>query len=117
MCTTSACRNAPSFGRRLNFAGFIPDWPVDLLVKWRTASGKLAQFVVLGAHQGRAITERAAHALAVEPALLLNLLSKIRLRQCRSAYADESNLAVAEIGRSRMEHELLQVTVAAADHG
>src|ERR1700722_17658866 len=107
--TTRTDRN-PSRALRL-----LPDRPVHLLVKWRTARRKLAQFVVLGAHQCRAIAERAADALAVELAALLDLLHEVRLRQRRPADADEGAATVAHVGGGGVDQILLQIAIAAAD--
>ena len=100
----------------LFFLRLFPEGTVHFLVEGRTAGGELAQLVVLGAHQGRAVAEGAADALAIELAVLLQLQSKIGLRQCGPADTDEGDPAVADIGCSSVKDELLQVAVAAADH-
>src|SRR5262245_14002160 len=51
----------------LALPGVVPYRPIDFLVKRRTPRGELAELVVLRPHQGRAVTERPAHPLAVQP--------------------------------------------------
>src|SRR5262249_22519021 len=72
--------------RRL-FLRLLPDRAVHLLIKRRASGRELAQLVVLGAHQRRAITEGAASPLAVEPAFADQLTDEVRLRQRRPADA------------------------------
>src|SRR5262249_59283760 len=90
----------------------LPDRPVHLFVERRAAGRKLPQGVVLGPHQGRAVAERPADALALQPAVLAQLLDEVRLRQCRPADAGEGDPVVADVGRRRLRQELLQVALA-----
>ena len=55
--------------------------------------------------------------IAVELAVIHELLDEIGLGQRRPADADERNPAVAHIRRPGVHEILLQVTIAAADHG
>ena len=57
---------APSRKTCRSSAGLIPDRPVDVLVERGAAGGELAQLVVLGPHQGRAVAEGPADPLGVE---------------------------------------------------
>src|SRR5262249_11506717 len=75
--------------RRSLFLRLLPDRAVDFLVERRAARGELALVVVLGAHQGGAVAEGAADALAVEAAVLLELPHEVRLREGGAADAHE----------------------------
>src|SRR5439155_6360751 len=83
------------------FLALLPDRPVRLLVERRAAGGILAERVVLGAHQRGAVAEGAADPLAVESAVLLQLLDEIGLSQGRTTDADEGAPAVAQVRRRR----------------
>src|SRR5260370_21007473 len=93
----------------------IPDRTIHFLVERRTSRRELAQLVVLGAHEGRAITERPADALAVQLAMLLKLAHEIRLRESRTTHASERGPAVAHIGGGGVDQIFLQVAVTTAD--
>ena len=94
----------------------FPNLGIPFFVERRAAGGELAQLVMLGAHQSRAIAESAADAFAVEPSGLLKLSGEIRLGERGAADADKANSAIADIGGSSLEQIFLQVAVAAADH-
>ena len=50
--------------------GFLPNRSVHVLIKRRAAGGKLAQIVVLGPHEGGAVTKSSADTFAVQSAML-----------------------------------------------
>src|SRR5436190_23076546 len=91
-------------------AGVFPQWAVDLLVERRTAGRELAQLVALGAHQGRAVAERPADALAVEPAVVAELPGEVGLRQRAAADPDEGDAAVAHVRGPGVTEVFLQIT-------
>src|SRR3954468_16430729 len=93
----------------------LPDRAVRLLVERRAAGRELAQVVVLRPHQRRAVAERPADPLAVELAVVEQLLDEVRLRERRPTDSGKRAPAVPEVGRRRLRQELLQITVAAAD--
>src|SRR5258708_888969 len=91
-------KRAPHPFRALLFLlRLLPERPVDFAVERRTTGGELALLIVLGAHQGGAVAEGAADALAVEAAVLLQLPHEIRLRKRGAADADKGNPAVAHV--------------------
>src|SRR5437868_3761958 len=93
--------------------GLVPDRSINLLVKRWATGRELALLVMLGTHEGRAIAERAADALALELAVLLDLADEVGLGQRGPAHADEGGAAIANIGRAGMDQKFLQITVAA----
>src|SRR5262249_25467979 len=94
----------------------LPNRPVYVLVERRTTRGKLALLVMLGAHQGRAITKRSADPIPNQLSVLHQLPGKVGLRQGSPAHADESDPPVANVRSTRVEQVFLQVAIAAADH-
>ncbi len=96
---------------------FFPDRPVDFFIKWRAAGGELPLGVVLGAHQGSAVAERAADPFTVELAMIHKLFGKIGLCERASAHADEADFALLHLAGPDVEEMFLQPTVTAADAG
>src|SRR5690606_11946551 len=93
----------------------LPERPVDLFVERRTAGRVLAERMILRSHQVRAVRERAADPLAIEPARFGECASKVGVRQRSSAVADDSDMPRLEIRGPRHERVVLQPTVSAAD--
>src|SRR4051794_9304144 len=81
----------------VHISSFVPDWAVDLFVEWRATGGELAHFVVLGTHEGGTVAKRPAYPLAVQPAVLLDLLGEIRLWERGPADAHQCDATVTQI--------------------
>src|SRR5262249_27380703 len=84
-------------------ARLLPEGAVHLLVERWAARGELAQLVVLGPHQRRAVAEGAADALAIETAVLAELPGEVRHGQRRAADADEGDPTGADVGGPGVE--------------
>ena len=103
-----------SAGRPFGFR-FFPERAVDLFVEWRATGGVLAERMIFGPHQVRAVRERAADSLAVQAAGVGQLLHEVRLRQRASAESREGCSTERHIRGGGLWHEILQPTVPAAD--
>jgi hypothetical protein len=106
--------------RRWNFSRLplclIPDRPVDLLIERRATRCELAQLIVFRTHEGGAVAESAADALAVQFPVFLDLFGKIWLGQRCPADTHKSNSAVAQIRCASLRQKFLQVAIAASDN-
>src|SRR5882672_7684052 len=91
------------FSCSLFLLSLFPNGTIHFFVKRRTAGRELPQLIMLGAHERGAITESAADAFAIQPTIFPQPAGEVRLRQRGPADADQRDLTIPNIGRSRMK--------------
>src|SRR5947209_16005206 len=89
---------------------------VGLLIERRATGRKLAERMVLLAHEERAVRERLAHAPLVKRAVLQRVAREIRIRQRVSTRAENPNVSVLYVPRGRVDLIDLQPRVTGAGH-